>query len=129
MCLQCPKMSVLRLSVASLGLNEILNFSLKHSLHLVFTGLKEGTFLSNILHSKYCSTSVVGFKKKVLKSYQKLCCFSRRKDIKWPWQAWLPFLRFEIQWVSIKIKRHRFANSLQCYNANPGFLLFLFHFK
>ena len=58
---------------------------------------------------------LVGLKKTVLE----LCCFSRRKDIKWPWQAWLPFLRFEIQWVSIEIKRHRFANSLQCQPTTP----------
>ena len=50
-CLQCPKISVLELSVASSGLNAILNFSLRHSLHVLFTGLNDGIFLSKIFHS------------------------------------------------------------------------------
>ena len=55
MCLQCQKISVFKFSVASLGLNAILNFSLKHSLHVLFTGLNDGMFLSKIFHSTFGS--------------------------------------------------------------------------
>ena len=54
-CLQCSKISVLKFSVASSGLNAILNFSLKHSLHALLTGLNEGMFFSKIFHSTFGS--------------------------------------------------------------------------
>ena len=64
MCLQCPKISVLKFSVASSGLNAILNFSLMHNLHISVTGLKEGMFLSSIFHSTLgCLPPSISFQK------------------------------------------------------------------
>ena len=46
--MQWPKISFLEFSVAKWGLNAMLNFSLKHSLHPLVTGLYRGTFFSKI---------------------------------------------------------------------------------
>ena len=47
-CLQWENISCLELSVAKWGFKTMLNFSLRHNLHVLVTGLKSGIFDSKI---------------------------------------------------------------------------------